>query len=166
MPGRCIISCWLTARTSSKNSLTKYWSLMRCGMNCFNSTPRKRSRHGSAGPHPGSKSNVSNVQPIHGLHPGEVEALQLALRAKALGVLMDDLDGRKAARQLGLSVIGTIGLLERAAEKRLIKLPDAVARLRQTNFFIAPELLDQLLERDRLRREQTRQIQKDPGIEH
>ena len=108
---------------------------------------------------------VMNVQPIHGLHPGEVEALQLALSAKASGVLMDDLDGRKAARQLGLSVIGTIGLLERAAEKRLIKLPDAVARLRGTNFFIAPEILDQLLERDRLRREQIPQIPKDPGIE-
>jgi predicted nucleic acid-binding protein len=104
------------------------------------------------------------VQPIHGLHPGEVEALQLALQVKASGVLMDDFDGRKAARQLGLSVIGTVGLLERAAEKRLIEFPDAVARLRQTNFFISPEFLVQALERDRLRREQTRQIPKDPGI--
>ncbi len=95
---------------------------------------------------------VTNVLPIHGLHPGESEALQLALQAKAVGVLMDDLDGRKAARRLGLSVVGTIGLLERAAEKQLIKLPEAVSRLRQTNFFIAPEVLNQVLERDRLRR--------------
>jgi predicted nucleic acid-binding protein len=108
---------------------------------------------------------VTNVQPIHGLHPGESEALQLALQAKAAGVLMDDLDGRKAARRLGLSVVGTVGLLERAAEKELIKLPDAVARLRQTNFFIAPEVLNQVLERDRLRRAQARPIQKDPGLQ-
>jgi len=106
------------------------------------------------------------LQRLHFAGMQAVDGLELALSAKASGVLMDDLDGRKAARQLGLSVIGTIGLLKRAAEKRLIKLPDAVARLRQTNFFIAPELLDQLLERDRLRRKQTRQIQKDPGIEH
>lgn len=107
---------------------------------------------------------VTNVQPIHGLHPGEIEALQLALRAKAAGVLMDDMDGRKAARQLGLSVVGTIGLLERAAEKQLIEFPSAIARLRQTNFFISAEFLDQALERDRLRREQTRPVKNDPGI--
>ncbi len=56
-----------------------------------------------------------------------MEALQLALSSHAAGILMDDLDGRKAARQLGLPVIGTIGLLERAAEKGLIKLPETIA---------------------------------------
>ncbi len=86
------------------------------------------------------------------MHPGKSEALQRAFQATAAVVLMDDLDGRKAARRLGLSVVGTIGLLERAAEKELIKLPETVARLRQTNFFIAPEVLNQVLERDRLRR--------------
>jgi predicted nucleic acid-binding protein len=100
--------------------------------------------------------SVTNVLPIHGLHPGESESLQLALRTQAAGVLMDDLDGRKAARSLGLTVIGTVGLLERAAEKGLIDLPEAVAKLRQTNFFISPGLLDAALERDRLRREKTR----------
>jgi len=78
---------------------------------------------------------------------------------------MDDRDGRKAARQLGLPVIiSTIGLLELAAEKQLIKLPDAIAQLRQTNFFISPEILDQALERDRLRREQIQRIKNNPGI--
>ena len=107
---------------------------------------------------------VTNVQPIHGLHPGEIEALELALQTKAAGVLMDDMDGRKAARQLGLMVIGTVGLLERAAEKQLIELPGAISRLRQTNIFISAEFLDQALERDRLRREQTRSVRNDPGI--
>ena len=45
------------------------------------------------------------------------------------------------------------------------EITDAVARLRQTNFFIAPEVLNQLLERDRLRRAQALPIQKDPGIQ-
>jgi len=107
---------------------------------------------------------IPKVRPIHGLHPGESEALQLALQAKAAGVLMDDLDGRKAARRLGLSVAGTVGLLERAAEAGWIKLPEAVARLRQTNFFIAPEVLNQVLERDRSRRALVRPIAKDPGL--
>lgn len=98
---------------------------------------------------------VTDLQPIHGLHGGEVEAIQLALRIRAAGVLMDDMDGRHAARELGLTVIGTIGLLERAAEEKLINLADAVAKLRQTNFFISPELLDAALDRDRQRRTKT-----------
>ncbi|MDB6023098.1 MAG: hypothetical protein JWQ04_2955, partial [Pedosphaera sp.] len=95
---------------------------------------------------------VKGARPIHGLHPGEIEALQLAMEIRAGGVLMDDLDGRKAARSLGLTVIGTIGLLERAAEKGLLALPETVTKLRRTNFFISPELLDAALERDRVRR--------------
>jgi len=66
---------------------------------------------------------------------------------------MDDLDGRRAAQALGLTVIGTVGLLERAAEKELLDLREAVAKLRRSNFFISPEVLDAALERDRLRRQ-------------
>ncbi len=66
---------------------------------------------------------------------------------------MDDLDGRVAARRLGLTVVGTIGLLERMSEMRLIELSTAISRLRRTNFFVSPELLNAALERDRQRRE-------------
>ena len=84
---------------------------------------------------------------VPGLHRGEAEALQLALQAKAAGVLMDDMDGRLAARRLGLMVIGTIGLLERAAELRLLDLPQAIARLRLTNMFVSEEVLEAALAR-------------------
>jgi predicted nucleic acid-binding protein len=95
---------------------------------------------------------IADIQPIHGLHQGEIEAIQLALKIQASGVLMDDLDGRKAARSLGLAVVGTLGVLERAAEKGLLNLSEAAAKLRRTNFFVSPELLDAALERERLRR--------------
>jgi predicted nucleic acid-binding protein len=98
---------------------------------------------------------VTDVRPIHGLHAGEVEALNLALKIRADGVLMDDMDGRKAVRVLGLNVIGTIGLIERAAEKDLVELPLAITKLRQTNFFVSPGLLDAALQRDRLRRQKS-----------
>jgi len=88
---------------------------------------------------------------IAGLHAGEAEALQLALLSKADGILMDDLDGRAAARQLGLTVIGTIGLLERASEKGFIDFPQAIANLRQTNMFVSNALLTEALERHRKR---------------
>ena len=93
-----------------------------------------------------------NPIPLAHLHRGEAEALQLALQIKAAGVLMDDLDGRAEARRLGCTVIGTVGLLERAAEKGLLELPATIARLRATNFFASEELLAAALARDRQRR--------------
>src|SRR5436305_7813178 len=43
---------------------------------------------------------VAQPRPVHGLHKGETEALQLALERRADAVLMDDMDGRAAARRL------------------------------------------------------------------
>lgn len=91
-------------------------------------------------------------RPMPGLHRGEAEALQLALQTNAAGVLMDDMDGRAEARRLGLTVVGTVGVLERAAEKDLIQLPVVLAKLQATNFFISEELLTAALTRDRARK--------------
>lgn len=90
--------------------------------------------------------------PVARLHPGESAALQLALETKTPVVMMDDLDGRTAARRLGLSVVGTIGVLERMAETDLIDLPTTVVKLQRTNFFVSPNLLIAALERDRKRK--------------
>ena len=95
---------------------------------------------------------VAGFLPVAHFHEGEAAALQLALETKTPAVLMDDLDGRAAARQLGLAVIGTIGILERMAETELIDLPLTITQLRQTNFFVSPDLLDAALARDRRRR--------------
>jgi predicted nucleic acid-binding protein len=96
-----------------------------------------------------SVRQVSKLRPVAGLHRGETEALQLALELGVKVVLMDDMDGRNAAKQLGLVAVGTIGILELASERGLIQLPKAVAELRQTNFFISPRILDEALERNR-----------------
>jgi predicted nucleic acid-binding protein len=95
---------------------------------------------------------VSRLLTVAHLHPGEAAALQLAVETKTPVVLMDDLDGRTAARQLGLLVVGTIGVLERMAENDLIELPATVVKLRLTNFFVSPKLLTGVLERDRRRK--------------
>ena len=96
---------------------------------------------------------VAHPRPLHGLHKGETEALLLALERQADAVLMDDMDGRAAARQLGIPTIFTIAILELAAEKGLTDLPTVIAKLKQTSFFISQEILDAALERDRDRRE-------------
>ena len=83
---------------------------------------------------------------------GEMEAICLAQEIHAAAVLMDDRAGRNAAKQCGLAVIGTIGLLEQAAIRGLIELPTVLARLRQTNARLDPELIQAALARDQARR--------------
>jgi predicted nucleic acid-binding protein len=85
---------------------------------------------------------------------GELEAICLAQEIQASAVLMDDCAGRNAARQCGLSVIGTIGLLEQAATLGLLDLPTMMERLRQTNARLNPDLVRAALERDETRRRQ------------
>jgi predicted nucleic acid-binding protein len=83
---------------------------------------------------------------------GELEAICLAREIKAAAVLMDDRAGRSAAIQSGLAVIGTIGLLEQAAARGLLELPQAMERLRQTNARLDPELIAGALGRDKDRK--------------
>lgn len=77
--------------------------------------------------------------------PGERAAIARALSRRADLVLIDDRRGAAAGSAANLRVIGTIGVLDRAALRGLVDLPIAVARLRQTNFRCRPELLDALL---------------------
>jgi predicted nucleic acid-binding protein len=84
---------------------------------------------------------------------GELEAICLAQEIHADAVLMDDRAGRSAAIHCGLAVVGTIGLLEHAAARGLIELPTALARLRQTNARLDPELIHAALARDQARRQ-------------
>lgn len=68
---------------------------------------------------------------------------------------MDDREGVEEARRLGLTVIGTLGVLDRAAARGLVELAPALDRLRQTNFRVHPGLLDGLLAADRRRKKGT-----------
>ena len=77
------------------------------------------------------------------LDPGERDAILLAESLKADLILLDENLGRQAARQRNLKVTGTLGLLDRAASQGLIDLSAALDRLSQTNFRVAPKLLQQ-----------------------
>ena len=71
-------------------------------------------------------------------------------------LVIDEAKGRRVANRRKLRIIGTLGILELAAESDLLDLPSALDRLRRTTFFVAPTLLQTLLGRDaerkRLRR--------------
>jgi predicted nucleic acid-binding protein len=94
---------------------------------------------------------VTQPHLIHGLHLGETETLQLALERKADAVLMDERDGRTAAQRLRIPAIYTLAILELAAQKNLVDLEPALLKLKQTSFFIAPQILTGLLDRHRQR---------------
>lgn len=83
------------------------------------------------------------------LDPGERAAIALALTIRADAVLMDDRAGVRAALAKGLAVLGTIGVLDRAAQRRLVDLEAAFTRLRATNFRYPATLLETLLEEHR-----------------
>lgn len=82
------------------------------------------------------------------LDPGEAEAIILAEQLKADSLLLDELEARREALRRGLPVAGTVGVLEKAAECDFINLSEAFSRLARTSFHIAPEVLQQALQRD------------------
>jgi predicted nucleic acid-binding protein len=82
------------------------------------------------------------------LDSGERAAIALALDLKADLLLMDERAGAREARRLGLTVTGTLGILVRAAELGFVKLASALDKLQQTNFRVAPEMIQELLLED------------------
>ncbi|MGA3170741.1 MAG: DUF3368 domain-containing protein [Chthoniobacteraceae bacterium] len=78
----------------------------------------------------------------HDLGPGEAEAIVLARETGADFVLMDERLGRSAARNLGLKVVGLIGVLIEARKQGLIT--DAVGIMdrlsNDAGFWISEEL--------------------------
>ena len=79
------------------------------------------------------------------LDPGETEAIALAHELQADTILIDDRDGAKFAREQGLFVTGTLGVLQTAARRGLVSLADALAALRGTNFRHSAALFEQLV---------------------
>jgi predicted nucleic acid-binding protein len=88
--------------------------------------------------------SVDASPPLPGLqrvHPGEAAAIALALHLGGDLVLMDDRDGRQEARQRGLKVRGTIGVLTAARVAGFIgPLSPIFATLRAAGFRADPGL--------------------------
>ena len=85
------------------------------------------------------------------LDPGESDAIALARQLNADILLMDERDGSAVAKQLGLAVAGTLGVLELAAERGFLSFPAAIAELRRTTFRAPEKLIAEMLRRDQLR---------------
>jgi len=86
-----------------------------------------------------------STETIPGLAAGETAAIALAAEVHAGRLIIDEYRSRKAATERGLHVVGTVGVLELAAEMGLIELKGAFERVKQTDFWISHKLLDERL---------------------
>lgn len=76
------------------------------------------------------------------LDKGEAEAIALTIQLNADWFLIDEREGRKAAKSMELKVVGVLGaLLKAKREKRLGSLKQAMDRLREkAGFYLRPDL--------------------------
>lgn len=77
---------------------------------------------------------------------GEASAIALAGEVESDYIVIDDLQGRKLAMKLGLKVIGTLGILLKAKQNRLIPvLRPVLEQIKQTDFRVTDALIDVIL---------------------
>jgi predicted nucleic acid-binding protein len=76
---------------------------------------------------------------------GEREAILVAVREETSLLLIDERAGRAVARELGVTVTGTIGVLGAAAQNGLVDPAEAVRDLRETTFRASSDLYRWLL---------------------
>lgn len=88
---------------------------------------------------------ASTSQTWPGLGQGEAEVLLIGRGINADVVLFDERVATEIAREMGMRVIGTLGILMLAAEAGIIDLRQAVAALLDTNFRASPALLNHVL---------------------
>lgn len=82
---------------------------------------------------------------LHGLDPGEQAAITLAQTLSADLLIIDERLGRQIAEERGIAIIGTLGILDDAANQGLINLAEAIAQLQQTNFRVSRRIIQALL---------------------
>jgi predicted nucleic acid-binding protein len=79
------------------------------------------------------------------LDDGERDAILLAQELGADELIIDDMGGRQEAQRRHLHFIGTLGVLRAAGTQGLLDFKTVVDRLRDTNFHVSQDVLDQLI---------------------
>jgi uncharacterized protein len=91
-------------------------------------------------PKPLSPEEVERL--TRGLGAGEQQAISLALSSGGL-LLIDDQAGRKAARQLGITISGVVGVLLKAKQEGHLPLVcPVVEMIRQNGYWLSDALVE------------------------
>ena len=91
---------------------------------------------------------VSRLQNETGLDLGETEAIVLSESINANLTLIDEANARAVARQRGIEMTGTVGILSRAFSQNLVtanEVRECVEVFRESGRYISKILIDNLL---------------------
>lgn len=94
-------------------------------------------------------AQVTALTPLYTLHKGEQDALHLCMEFERSLLLTDDTAARLAAKNIGVSAHGTLGLLVRAIRQKSLSKTDVLALLRsipaKTTLHIRASLLTEVI---------------------
>lgn len=90
--------------------------------------------------------SASSEAGLEKLDSGERAAILLTEQLRADLVVLDDKAARRIALERGLRIIGLLGILKDAASADLIDASITFEQLREVGFWVAPSLLQRLLE--------------------
>ena len=77
---------------------------------------------------------------------GEASVIMLALEIPNSIIIIDDFKGRALAKELGIKVTGTIGIIISAKNKKLIpSIKPILEKIKETNFYISKALENEAL---------------------
>lgn len=97
------------------------------------------------------QSPRGNLQPALTafLDPGEASAIALALEIKSPLLIVDELKGRKIAKELGIDYTGTLGVIGSAKVAGKIQaVKPFVEKIKNTDFRVSEALLESVLKLD------------------
>lgn len=81
------------------------------------------------------------------LDAGEATSIALALELPEALLIIDELKGRKVAKELGIRITGSLGTIIAAKEKAIIQSAGSIIdKIKKTNFRISDDLLNKILQ--------------------
>ena len=96
-----------------------------------------------------SKDKAEDIAKRHNIHVGEAHVKVLGEKLKAALFLSNERKVRKAAKEEGFAVVGTIGIILKAMKNGLISRPEATSlleKLKAHDFRIHPDILQKAIE--------------------
>jgi len=82
------------------------------------------------------------------LDPGEATSIALASEYEESLLIIDEIKRRKAAKEMGIPVTGSLGVLIAAKNKGHLKaVKPVLEKIQETNFRISKELIERVLEK-------------------